>query len=236
MGAMKLNVEATGRDRLMNVSRRYRFRMLLLFGLAALAGCSNASRVASENDRLRREVFDLESQRDALTLRIRELEAAVASASAASAGASHDPAMTEQVRLATPHVASISIGSLSHAVDGDGDGRADTIVLYVTSRDSLGRFTQMTGHVTYAATSLPTEGPTPIVLGSRKLDPAEIRDAYRSGFMGTHYTLELPITLPHSVDAPIQPLTGAIVQVVFTDGLTRQSHTADRTISLRLSR
>jgi hypothetical protein len=176
----------------------------------------------NEHDRLRARVLELETQVQALRKRQVELQDEL---SVASRGPDSLP---EDVRLCVPHVAGIAIDRLSHARDSDGDGRADLLMLYVRPTDGLGRFTQMVGWVRGSAVLMPTSGEA-ITIGRVSVGPADLRQAYRSTFLGVHYTIPMPIDPPTGREGD-----SCAVVVSFEDALSGRTHTAEATI--RISR
>lgn len=198
--------------------------MLQVISLIALAlpliGCANTAALRRENDRLRAEVMELKSANDRLEGRVEELDAELARRSEAP------DSLPAAIRANTPHVTALDLSRLSHVQDGDGDGRPDRLVLYVQPADSLGRFVQIVGTLTAHAAILPADGEARTV-GRLTLEPAALREAYRSSFTGTHYTIEVPIDAGTIGDA--SELTA---RVIFTDGPTGRELTADRTVSL----
>ncbi len=169
------------------------------------AGCGSFKKVSQENDRVRARLMELEDENRALAGRVGELDAQVQRLT-------RNLPIPQEVRDATPHVTDISIASVSHATDTDGDGRPDTLVVYVESTDGRGRFVQLVGALSVHAATLPADGDA-ITLGRVTLGPRELRDAYRSTFLGTHYTVKVPITI-----APGATQTECTVQVEFVDG------------------
>jgi hypothetical protein len=186
--------------------------------IALLPGCGIRN-FQNENDRLRALVLDLQQQVEALTSRTSELESALAAATAAPGS------VPDSVRANLPHVAEISISRLSFARDESGDGQADAVTLYIQPTDGRGRFTQMTGTLAAHVALLPADADA-LTLGRTDLDPSALRDAYRSSFTGTHYTIEVPIR------ADSLQATQAIARVEFTDGLSGAVLSAEREISL----
>jgi len=183
------------------------------------AGCGSFKKVSKENDRLRALVLDLEDENRELAGRSAELDGQLQLLI-------RDLPIPQEVRDATPHVTDISIGSVSHATDTDGDGRADAIVVYVEPTDGLGRFVQLVGELSVHAATLPTDGDA-ITLGRVTLGPRELRDAYRSTFLGTHYTVEVPITI---ADPATQ--TVCTVKVEFVDGRSGRRVTGQQPMDL----
>jgi hypothetical protein len=187
--------------------------------LALLAGCGK--KASRQNDVLRARVMDLEDQVERLTDRNRELEAALRQAEEAPGP------LPEEIRANIPHVVQVGIDRRSHALDEDGDGRADALLVYVKPADGRGRFVQLVGRLGVRAVDLPLDA-DPVSLGQVSLGPTEVRDSYRTSFLGTHYTVTLPLTLPP--DRPNGPCT---VHVVYEDGRTGRSITDQREIDLR---
>ena len=169
------------------------------------AGCGSFKKVSQENDRLRALVMELQDENRALAGRAGELEGQVQRLT-------RDLPIPQEVRDATPHVTDISIASVSHATDTDGDGRPDTLVVYVEPTDGRGRFVQLVGALSVHAATLPADGDA-ITIGRVTLGPRELRDAYRSTFLGTHYTIDVPITIAAGATQ-----TECTVQVEFVDG------------------
>ncbi len=185
-----------------------------------LIGCENTAALRRENDRLRAEVMELKSANDRLEGRVDELDAELARES------QRPDSLPAAIRANMPHVTSLDLSRLCHVQDGDGDGRPDRLVLYVQPADSLGRFVQIVGTLTAHAAILPAAGEARTV-GRVTLDPAALREAYRSSFTGTHYTVELPFN-PDGLHGASE----IIVHINFTDGLTGRELTAERTVPL----
>ncbi len=195
---------------------------LLLVGFFAvlLAACSSGKRISAENDRLRQKVLDLEKQTALLSGENAELKARLAEADTGNP-------VAQEVRDATPRVSSISIDRLSHAGDTNGDGRPDVLTVYVSPADGRGRFTQLVGTLSAHAACLPEQSDA-ITIGRLSLGPAEVREAYRSAFTGTHYTLEVPLSLDAAPEAD-----QCTVRVVYRDGYTGEELVAERAVKLK---
>jgi hypothetical protein len=187
--------------------------------LALLAGCGK--KASRQNDLLRARVMDLESQVQQLTNHNRELETALAQVE----NPPGEP--PEEVLAATPHVVRVEIGRLSHALDEDGDGQVEALKIYVKPADGMGRFVQLAGWLSVHAADLPS-GAEAETLARITLDPTEVRQAYRSGFLGTHYSITLPLTL--SADRPEGPCT---VRVIYEDGRSGRRVSDEREIDLQ---
>lgn len=222
--------------------RRPAHAILISLSAALLGGCTTGGKgFANENDKLRAQVLDLETEVRTLKGRNDELMAHLKQAS------STPSAVPADVAANTPHVTSISISRLSQALDSNGDGRIDSILIYMEPRDGLGRFLQIVGSVSMHAAILPADG-SAITIGRKTIGPGEVRDGYRSAFTGQYYSLTLPIDPPKSVPAPASlsaessnvPAPAAAptslqctVRVEFTDGYTGQKFSAERVIDLQ---
>jgi hypothetical protein len=171
------------------------------------AGCGPRN-FANENDALRARVHELESRVEALEAERDELAAELA-----AAGHEVEPDVLESV----PRVTGLELSRLSHFRDG-------RVVLYVEPLDGRGRFVQLAGELTAVVALLDGDDGVEM-LGEATLDPATLRDAYRSGFSGTHYTVEVEVAGDR---------TGAVAdaRVTYVDGRTGGLFTAHREIAL----
>lgn len=179
----------------------------------ACAGCTvgGSSTVAAENDRLRREVMQLNEK-------VAELEGERTEL-ATKLGATGGGLSVEAVR-AMPVVTDLEIGMLSGFAPSDRVTPATRVDVYVTPRDGRGRFMQAVGTLRVVATG---GGGT---LASATLTPGELREAYRAGIMGTHYTIEMPLSAPVVRD----PGPDLVLHVEFDDAVTGKTHRTERTI------
>ncbi|MEM7227707.1 MAG: hypothetical protein AAF432_02725 [Planctomycetota bacterium] len=195
-------------------------RVSMLIFAFLLAGCDTPA-LSTENDQLRRDILDLRNRVDDLQRRNRELETEL------TRDVRRDvDAEPETVRAATPHVVEIELSRLSHVRDMDGDGTVDTLLAYIMPIDGRGRFMQIVGEITVSAAILPTDRDA-VTIGRQTFDPVAVRASYRSSFTGTHYTLELPITVE-----PDLLRDDAVVRAVFVDATTGNTLADDRSIDL----
>ncbi|MFM7259892.1 MAG: hypothetical protein ACKO3W_04745, partial [bacterium] len=180
-------------------------------------------------DGLRAELIERTKERDDARARVAELETELARRSEPTlVGASPDGPLTEtdlrELPEATPALASIAVSSLSTAkVTGAGTG---LLTLVVVPADGMGRFLQITGVLRASAAAL-VPGREPIPSAAATISPKVLRGAYRTGFMGTHYTVEIP--LRWSGETPPRAVS---VAVDFTDGATRRSFPAAATLEV----
>ena len=123
-------------------------------------------------------------------------------------------------------MAAIRIGRLSHARPGR-DDEADALLVYLRPVDELDRFVQLVGMLSVNAAILPEVDPA-VTIGLVQLGPQDLRQAYRSGFAGTHYTVEVPVR----TDA-IGGHREAVVQVTYVDGRSGVRYTDQRAVDLQ---
>ncbi|MHC4414272.1 MAG: bZIP transcription factor [Planctomycetota bacterium] len=194
--------------------------MATALAAALVSGCAGSRRVAQENNRLRELRIELEKENARLEGRIAELEAELRTAAPGS------PSVSTEILANTPHVVGINVGWLSHARDTDGDGRPDTLVVYVKPTDGLGRFVQMVGHLDVHAAVLTADAGV-ITLGATSLDPGELRRAYRPSLLGASYTVTVPIAVADTLAE-----RECTVHVAYTDGHTSRRQSVSRSIDL----
>lgn len=174
---------------------------------AALAGCGGRALAPNASDALRAELAVRTRERDEALARAAELDAKLLALNA-ERNARVDPEVAE----AMPALAAVGLSSLSTA-RLTAPTKAD-LAIVLAPTDGLGRFIQLTGTVRASVAAL-VPGRDPIPAGSVTLSPKVLRDRYRSGFMGTHYTIELPIEWSGA-----EPARGVSVAGEFVDGTT----------------
>lgn len=191
--------------------------------LLLAAGCEARVLVPNENDRLRELVATRTEERDAALARASELETrleAALAASRAAAGAAADSEAAE----ATPALATFAISSLTSARETS-PGRANLSLVVVPS-DGRGRFIQVVGRLKATVVAI-APGNEPLPAATVDLGPKELRDLYRSGFMGTHYTIEVPVAW-----ASAEPARALGVALEFTEAASGRRFLATSTIQL----
>ncbi len=216
------------------LSARHRWSPLgsafALAGLVFLTACSvGGNQSASEaNDLLRREKLALESTITTLTGEKEELRVKLAESERARG--SNLPA---EVLEAVPRCTGITIDSLSGFDPTDPTKPATGATIYINPRDGRGRFVPLVGTLRAAASVLPanldaTKGDqatldrVALAQSRVELSPTKLRDAYRSGLLGTAYAAELKF------DASISDRKSKLLlRVEFIDALTGQTHRAE---------
>lgn len=214
---------------------------LLVTLLGGTTGCRGRVLAPNANDGLRAELVERTSERDAARARVSELESEVAGLTArlsakdaartaaeqgngggqTAAQLAEIASLRAEAAAATPALASIAISSLSNAkvtsaavATGSAAGEG-LLTLIVVPSDGLGRFIQIAGWLDLSATVLvPGAAPAPAL--ATRVGPNALRSCYRSGFLGTHYTVEQPIRwtgdgAPRAVSVAIEfvdPATG----------------------------
>lgn len=199
---------------------------LLMAATSLLAGCrssvkgSEADALRAELETARRAIASLTAQRDEALAKIAEADRVRLSTGDLAADAA----------AALPRVASISIDRLSGLTDSNPDDTRpfDAIEVYLRPLDGRGRFVQIVGTITLRADLVPADSAAPSAIASITLAPAEVRDAYRSTFLSTHYTLRLP--LPPEQEFP--PGAGLAFTAEFLDALTGQVHRDQRMLPI----
>lgn len=181
------------------------------------AGCSGRALVPNESDRLREDLVAANGARDRAESRAKELESRLASMARERQG-EIDP----EVAAALPALASVTLSSKSTArlvasESAAQQGGTLSVALIVSPADGLSRFIQITGTLRLTLVAL-VAGAETVETTTVTVGPKALRDAYRSGFLGTHYTVEC--TVPWKGDAP----RALSVAGEFTDGLTGRAY------------
>lgn len=196
--------------------------------LFALPGCrvGGGRDVEKVNDELRRENLDLKQQVETLTRDRDDLRAKLADEAQARLGA-----LKPEVLEALPVCAGLEIEKLSGLGPAERSAAATGVVVYLRPFDGRDRVVQVVGTVDVEATWLPGgagKGEAPRTIARARLEPAQLREAYRSGLMGSGYTVELPL------EAPIAARAGTLViRAEFADALTGKVWKAERAESVR---
>lgn len=217
--------------------------------LAALtfAGCRTKPKdFDNENDALRRQVIDLESQVASLSAERGELQAKLAELAREREAAVDSGSAAAEVVESLPRCAGIEFSRFTGVADRDGIPGPEAIDVYIRPFDGRQRFVQVAGRLSVTATLVPSGtaaeplgtakasgsspggSPTqaqPRTLAKVDLGPRDLREAYRSGPLGTHYTVSLPL------DPANQTLDGVIVvYATFTDAISGLSHEATQVL------
>ncbi|MEO0966183.1 MAG: hypothetical protein AAFY08_13825 [Planctomycetota bacterium] len=176
---------------------------------ATIGPADEGDDIREENLELRNHVADLEKKLDLRTAQIESMRQAEANrADAAVAMPDAEPIVLTKLDL----------GEYSGLIDTDSDGRPNLARAYARPRNQRDRFMPVAGRAVLQVIGLPaSDGPTaqPVKLAERVYAPAEWDEAYRTGFTGTHYTLETDLP----ADA-LDGLSGAVIRVVLTEAGT----------------
>lgn len=219
---------------------------LLTLGLAGCGG--KPKNFENDNDALRRRVAELERERDLLQARAAEAEGKLAE-TARAMGATPEG----QVLEALPRTAGIEIDRFTGFTDADGDGLLDSADVYIRPFDGRRRFVQVAGTVTVELVVVPAKVEAPA--GTKKsgatkepalkdgatapaeaagfrvgpvvLAPRELREAYRSSLMGTHYLAHIPIPAEAGELAEVS----MVVRVELADPVAGTVHKAERLVT-----
>lgn len=184
-----------------HVRHRAAILQLLAFAPLVIAGCKVGG--PSPADQYRIEARDLRNELEATKAENAELKTKLAQLATA-----RSVPMSAEAIAALPQLAKISIGSYSGPTnDAPVDGKR-LVRIYVQPADSRGRFVQITGELAASVTIAGQDQP----IGTARLTPSQLREAYRSGFMGVYYMIDVP------VDAALLPHGAALQAAInFTD-------------------
>jgi len=172
--------------------RRSAIGTLLVAALIGTGGCSMRILAPTAADTARAEAAAQAQTVARLEMQLRELEGELRALRAALADAP-EAAIDPEAEAARPRLSAIGLGRGSAVRRTDDDG--GVMALYLEPRDGRGRFLQIVGTLTVQLAVLGI-GSEPIVLGEWSYSPGRVRDAWRSGFMGTHYTIIEAVPLP----------------------------------------
>lgn len=165
--------------------RRAALLLLLASGASACQGTIGGQETAG--DQLRRENLALKQQvqdlQGKLELRTKEIEALRA---AEEAGGQPVPGAV------VPMLVAVEFARYSGVIDTNDDGVDDLVRVYVRTRDQDGRFLPVAGKANLQAVRI-EEGQQPRAVAEQDFSAPEWSEAYRTGLMGTHYTLEMPL-------------------------------------------
>lgn len=197
-------------------------------GMAILAtslvpGCSSRKSFENENDDLRRRVATLETELEAASARATEAEAKLTEFARARQSTDEGQALE-----ALPRCAGISFGRYSGFVRPESGAVPNAIDVYIRPFDGRQRFVQVAGTLRVEAFLLPEKLGAEAVdsagkrLGSVELSPEQVREAYRSSPLGTHYYVRLEI--PSDAGEPSGSL---VLRAELRDPIGGQVHRAE---------
>lgn len=190
--------------------------LLPLLAILPLAGC--LGRLSErEPERLRRRVAVLERELGLAHAAAAELRTKLAESERA-----RTDALRPDLLDALPRCAGIEISPISGLVERDG---VTWVVFYVRPFDGQRRFLQVVGTLVCDASHVADDAAA-ASLTRVELPPAQLRQAYRSTLVGTHYSIEAPLAA--------SPRPGTILlRVELVDALSGQVHRAQRTLDVR---
>lgn len=205
----------------------------LVLGGVMASGCSGPKDFDNENDALRREREELFDEVRRLEAELGEANSKIDELSAVLAGTGEGP--TAEVLGALPRCAGIEIDRLSGVSQADAEmGERGVVRVYVRPFDGRQRFVQVAGRMIVEARLIPlaredsgrgAPEAAGVLLGRVDLGPEALRESYRSGVTGTHYSVEV---VP---DWDVRVLDGAVViSAVFLDAVTGRRHEAWRVV------
>lgn len=196
----------------------------LIFLATVLCGCSaRPKNFDNENDALRRELMEARRALASAEAERSELRAKLSEAVRARDAATGPSA---DIVAAMPRCAGIRLGRFTGPARAESPGAPAAVDVLVETFDARDRFVQVAGTLSVDITRIPAGGtPKPELVGSAMLSPPDLREAYRSSFMGTHYAVRVPLR------ADIDPGKGTlVVRAVLNDGVTGQTYMVTRAV------
>ena len=175
---------------------------------------------ANENDDLRRANLELEREIDRSQERIDLLLGELGALRERNEG---EEPIEGAVR---PVLSGLKFARYSGPQDRDDDGKPEVLRLYLRPVDQMGRMHVTAGQMKVQAVELQAATP-PRVIAERTVTPQELDAAYRTGFTGDTYSIDLD--LPANLDADIEELT---VRADLTETGTGHKVSAQQSFSL----
>lgn len=146
---------------------------VLLAGFSGSGGCKGKMLTPNEHDPLRREIAAKDEEIRALKAQVGELQTELATARGSTAPA-----------VDTPAIAGIRIGRQT-GIDPD---HPEILRVWLEPFDGRQRFIQFAGTVTITADWAEGGGHA-----EASFTPAQVRDAWRNGFLGAAYAFAVPL-------------------------------------------
>lgn len=168
---------------------------LAILGTLGVSACSSRKSFENENDDLRRRVASLESELEGARARAVEAESKLTEFARARESTDEGRALE-----ALPRCAGISVGRFSGFVRPESGDRPNAVDVYIKPYDGRQRFVQVAGTLRVEALLLPEKLGADAVetagrrLGVAELSPEQVREAYRSSPLGTHYYVRLELS------------------------------------------
>lgn len=198
----------------MSVDRAYPV-LVLAVALMSLPACSRGPRnFENENDRLRAQNLELRRSVESLEKTLTRRDAELATLRERLDGA------RPLAGVPAPALTTVELDRYSGPVDTDGDGRDEVMRLYLKTRDQHGRALPVEGVADVRLVLLGDEDQEPASLLGRAYEAEALRERYRNGFTGTHYTFELPL------DAAPSGVSSVAARVRLTNAATGVAHEA----------
>ncbi len=197
-------------------------------------GCNATALAPNQNDALRSQIRDLGEKVKSLEAQRIELQQQIASM---EKNAQDKSGADPDILTATPRLATVQIDGSSHfqftepaagstaGSDDAGSKRWCIARVYLEPADGLGRFLQIVGSVKISVFELRAGGQSQ-TLGHGEFSPLQVRDAWRGGLMGTHYTFEIPLA-----GEGWKGQGSVTVKLEFVDGTTGRTFTTQREIT-----
>jgi hypothetical protein len=119
------------------------------------------------------------------------------------------------------YVDSVTLGKFTGGWDFDGDDIEDGVRVFIVPQDQYDSLLKSAGSVKVQLYDLNAD-PSEVLLAERTWTPAEMTDAWASGFMGSHFSLDCPWTQATPTGSDVT------VRVEFVDSLTGKTFRAQK--------
>ena len=182
--------------------------IVILFGLMPvfIAGCeSDVSKAVAEIAGLRADITQLNRQLEQCKVRNEQLEKQVETLSA----------LKPEIRLENLyHLEKVKLSGYTNLYDKDGDGKKETLIVYIQPIDQQGDVIKAAGSVKVQLWDLDRKEGNAL-LGEGEMGPSELANQWMDVMMSVNYRLMFDVR--SKIEGISNPLT---VKVMFTDYLT----------------
>lgn len=191
--------------------------------LPSAGGCSRVAVPRTTEEGLREQLSKMTRERDDLARENRDYKAKLEAKASSASGV----LMSAEAEGVLPRLPGIFVGGMSF-VEADSKG-VWTLHLVIEPVDGRRRFIPLTGDLRIGANiDISTTESAPV--GDATVGPKALSDAYRTGFMGTHYSFDLPLkldgrTVPAEVHVKCEFVDAQTGNKLLASGLVRVRRT-----------
>jgi len=204
----------------MTPARRFCRSALAACFAVSLVGCASSG--PNVNDELRKKNDELQREVEKVTRQLKQREQELSTLRGQGGKVIADADI--------PVVTKLEFGRYSGGADTNKDEFDDTLRVYLSTSDQNNRFIVVAGEAVLQAVLIKPES-APVMVVEKKFSAKEFDKAFRSGFTGTHYTLEAP--LPPTMSEDMKTLT---VKVTLTDATTGKVLSLEKPMEFRIKK